>query len=106
MFQHWSFPLTLYSFEPTIVSDLGYAGNRAQLMSVPPFVTAFVCAWLFAVILGALILFNAIRLNDLRICVGPLPLSWVDDDILLRPGDHRIFHVLWFVFAGLAMSHS
>ena len=31
------------SFEPTIVADLGYAGNQAQLMSVPPFATACVC---------------------------------------------------------------
>ncbi|KAF8559767.1 MFS general substrate transporter [Imleria badia] len=38
---------TLYGlayFEPTIVAGLGYAGNRAQLMSVPPFATAFVCS--------------------------------------------------------------
>ncbi|KAI6028698.1 major facilitator superfamily domain-containing protein [Pisolithus orientalis] len=28
-------------FEPTIVAGLGYTGNRAQLMSVPPFVVAF-----------------------------------------------------------------
>ncbi|KAI5993256.1 major facilitator superfamily domain-containing protein [Pisolithus albus] len=28
-------------FEPTIVAGLGYAGNKAQLMSVPPFVLAF-----------------------------------------------------------------
>ncbi|KIJ69309.1 hypothetical protein HYDPIDRAFT_105905 [Hydnomerulius pinastri MD-312] len=36
---------TLYGlayFEPTIVAGLGYAGNRAQLMSVPPFAAAFV----------------------------------------------------------------
>ncbi|KAL4067942.1 major facilitator superfamily domain-containing protein [Scleroderma citrinum] len=34
----------LYSiayFEPTIVQGLGYTGNRAQLMSVPPFAIAF-----------------------------------------------------------------
>ncbi|KAI6116694.1 major facilitator superfamily domain-containing protein [Pisolithus croceorrhizus] len=31
-------------FEPTIVAGLGYAGNKAQLMSVPPFVLAFVAS--------------------------------------------------------------
>ncbi|KAN0077099.1 Major facilitator superfamily domain containing protein [Tylopilus felleus] len=42
---------TLYGlayFEPTIVAGLGYAGNEAQLMSVPPFVTAFVCSMISA----------------------------------------------------------
>ncbi|KAG8217708.1 hypothetical protein J3R82DRAFT_5864 [Butyriboletus roseoflavus] len=51
------------SFEPTIVAGLGYANNRAQLMSVPPFATAFVCAWpktivfvvLFSLRLGSMI---------------------------------------------------
>ena len=33
------------SFEPTIVAGLGYAGNRAQLMSVPPFVVTFPCTY-------------------------------------------------------------
>jgi hypothetical protein len=33
------------SFEPTIVAGLGYAGNQAQLMSVPPFAAAFVCTY-------------------------------------------------------------
>ena len=33
------------SFEPTIVAGLGYAGNQAQLMSVPPFAVAFVCTY-------------------------------------------------------------
>ncbi|KAI6030199.1 major facilitator superfamily domain-containing protein [Pisolithus marmoratus] len=31
-------------FEPTIVAGLGYTGNRAQLMSVPPFVLAFLAS--------------------------------------------------------------
>ncbi|KAI6013225.1 major facilitator superfamily domain-containing protein [Pisolithus marmoratus] len=31
-------------FEPTIVAGLGYAGNQAQLMSVPPFVLAFLAS--------------------------------------------------------------
>jgi hypothetical protein len=30
------------SFEPTIVAGLGYTGNKAQLMSAPPFAFAFV----------------------------------------------------------------
>ncbi|EIW77870.1 MFS general substrate transporter [Coniophora puteana RWD-64-598 SS2] len=37
--------ITLYGlayFEPIIVQGLGYAGNRAQLMSAPPFAVAFV----------------------------------------------------------------
>ncbi|KAH7922094.1 MFS general substrate transporter [Leucogyrophana mollusca] len=37
-------------FEPTIVAGLGYTGNRAQLMSVPPFATAFVCSMISAVV--------------------------------------------------------
>lgn len=32
----------LSSFEPTIVAELGYTGNKAQLMSAPPYVVAFV----------------------------------------------------------------
>ncbi|KAH7889364.1 major facilitator superfamily domain-containing protein [Phlebopus sp. FC_14] len=43
--------MTLYSlayFEPTIVTSLGYAGNRAQLMSVPPFAAAFVSSLISA----------------------------------------------------------
>ena len=43
------------SFEPTIVAGLGYAGNQAQLMSVPPFATAFVCASLGTITFVALI---------------------------------------------------
>ncbi|KAH7913734.1 major facilitator superfamily domain-containing protein [Hygrophoropsis aurantiaca] len=35
-------------FEPTIVAGLGYAGNRAQLMTVPPFAAAFACAMISA----------------------------------------------------------
>ncbi|KAI6005654.1 major facilitator superfamily domain-containing protein [Pisolithus albus] len=31
-------------FEPTIVAGLGYTGNQAQLMSVPPFVLAFLAS--------------------------------------------------------------
>ncbi|KAI6023048.1 major facilitator superfamily domain-containing protein, partial [Pisolithus microcarpus] len=31
-------------FEPTIVAGLGYAGNKAQLISVPPFVLAFLAS--------------------------------------------------------------
>ncbi|KAN0085884.1 Major facilitator superfamily domain containing protein [Tylopilus felleus] len=37
-------------FEPTIVSGLGYTGNRAQLMSVPPFATTFVLSLISAII--------------------------------------------------------
>ncbi|KAF9227690.1 MFS general substrate transporter [Gyrodon lividus] len=42
---------TLYGlayFEPSIVAGLGYAGNRAQLMSVPPFAVAFVSSMISA----------------------------------------------------------
>ncbi|KAF8136566.1 major facilitator superfamily domain-containing protein [Boletus edulis] len=44
---------TLYSlayFEPTIVAGLGYVGNLAQLMSVPPFAAAFVCSMVSALV--------------------------------------------------------
>lgn len=92
----------MYSFEPTIVASLGYAGNQAQLMSVPPFVTAFVCAWLRMIIFMALILLNAIRLDGVFLCVRPLSLSRVDFNILLYSGDHRFFNVLWYAFADLA----
>lgn len=34
------------SFEPTIVAGLGYAGNQAQLMSVPPFAVTFIRTYL------------------------------------------------------------
>jgi len=37
-------------FEPTIVAGLGYAGNQAQLMSVPPFATAFVLSFISSII--------------------------------------------------------
>ena len=33
------------SFEPTIVAGLGYAGNRAQLVSVPPYAVSFTCTY-------------------------------------------------------------
>ncbi|OJA15235.1 hypothetical protein AZE42_07981 [Rhizopogon vesiculosus] len=45
--------VTLYGlayFEPTIVAGLGYTGNKAQLMSAPPFVVAFVVSMITAVI--------------------------------------------------------
>ena len=45
-FDHHGFRKTApdhFSFEPTIVEDLGYTGTRAQLMSAPPFAVAFVC---------------------------------------------------------------
>ncbi|KAI6149289.1 major facilitator superfamily domain-containing protein [Pisolithus tinctorius] len=35
-------------FEPTIVAGLGYTGNQAQLMSVPPFVLAFFASMISA----------------------------------------------------------
>ncbi|KAI6045742.1 MFS general substrate transporter [Pisolithus marmoratus] len=35
-------------FEPTIVVSLGYTGNQAQLMSVPPFVLAFLASMISA----------------------------------------------------------
>ncbi|KAI6010739.1 major facilitator superfamily domain-containing protein [Pisolithus orientalis] len=35
-------------FEPTIVAGLGYTGNQAQLMSVPPFVLAFLASMISA----------------------------------------------------------
>ncbi|KAH0834817.1 major facilitator superfamily domain-containing protein [Lanmaoa asiatica] len=38
------------SFEPTIVAGLGYAGNQAQLMSVPPFAAAFVLTLTSAIV--------------------------------------------------------
>ncbi|KAG2754910.1 MFS general substrate transporter [Suillus brevipes Sb2] len=44
---------TLYGlayFEPTIVAGLGYTGNKAQLMSAPPFAFAFVVSMITAVI--------------------------------------------------------
>ncbi|KAI6005652.1 major facilitator superfamily domain-containing protein [Pisolithus albus] len=37
-------------FEPTIVAGLGYTGNKAQLMSVPPFVLAFVASMISAIV--------------------------------------------------------
>ncbi|KAI6036283.1 major facilitator superfamily domain-containing protein [Pisolithus microcarpus] len=37
-------------FEPTIVAGLGYAGRQAQLMSVPPFVLAFLASMVSALI--------------------------------------------------------
>ncbi|KAI9457920.1 major facilitator superfamily domain-containing protein [Boletus coccyginus] len=42
--------LGLAYFEPTIVAGLGYSGNHAQLMSVPPFAVAFVMSLISAVI--------------------------------------------------------
>ncbi|KAI5995776.1 major facilitator superfamily domain-containing protein [Pisolithus orientalis] len=35
-------------FEPTIVAGLGYTGNQAQLMSVPPFAAAFLASMISA----------------------------------------------------------
>ncbi|KAG8216450.1 major facilitator superfamily domain-containing protein [Butyriboletus roseoflavus] len=40
--------LGLAYFEPTIVAGLGYAGNQAQLMSVPPYAVAFVLSFISA----------------------------------------------------------
>ncbi|KAG1812832.1 major facilitator superfamily domain-containing protein [Suillus subaureus] len=40
----------LFSFEPTIVAGLGYTGNKAQLMSAPPYAFAFVVSMITAVI--------------------------------------------------------
>jgi MFS family permease len=37
-------------FEPTIVSVLGYKGNHAQLMSVPPFAATFVLSLISAIV--------------------------------------------------------
>ncbi|KAI6128321.1 major facilitator superfamily domain-containing protein [Pisolithus croceorrhizus] len=37
-------------FEPTIVAGLGYTGNQAQLMSVPPFILAFLASMISAFI--------------------------------------------------------
>lgn len=37
------------SFEPTIVAGLGYTGNKAQLMSAPPFAVAFVGEFILSV---------------------------------------------------------
>ncbi|KAI6040794.1 major facilitator superfamily domain-containing protein [Pisolithus marmoratus] len=37
-------------FEPTIVAGLGYTGNQAQLMSVPPFIFAFLASMISAFI--------------------------------------------------------
>ncbi|KAN0085880.1 Major facilitator superfamily domain containing protein [Tylopilus felleus] len=37
-------------FEPTIVSVLGYKGNHAQLMSVPPFAVTFVLSLISAIV--------------------------------------------------------
>ncbi|KAI9568125.1 major facilitator superfamily domain-containing protein [Boletus coccyginus] len=42
--------LGLAYFEPTIVAGLGYSGNQAQLMSVPPFAVAFVLSLISAII--------------------------------------------------------
>ncbi|KAI6016740.1 major facilitator superfamily domain-containing protein [Pisolithus marmoratus] len=53
-------------FEPTIVAGLGYSGNQAQLMSVPPFVLAFLASMISAYISdrygcrGLMVLFFAI----------------------------------------------
>ncbi|KAG1735936.1 major facilitator superfamily domain-containing protein [Suillus paluster] len=44
---------TLYGlayFEPSIVAGLGYTGNKAQLMSAPPFAVAFVVSMISAAI--------------------------------------------------------
>lgn len=35
--------LLVFSFEASIIQSLGYTGNHAQLMSVPPFAVAFCC---------------------------------------------------------------
>jgi len=45
-----SIVLGLAYFEPTIVAGLGYAGNQAQLMSVPPFAVAFVLSFISAIL--------------------------------------------------------
>ncbi|KAF8553825.1 MFS general substrate transporter [Imleria badia] len=37
-------------FEPTIVAGLGYSGNHAQLMSVPPFAITFVVSFISAIL--------------------------------------------------------
>ncbi|KAG8216449.1 major facilitator superfamily domain-containing protein [Butyriboletus roseoflavus] len=40
--------LGLAYFEPTIVAGLGYAGNQAQLLSVPPYAVTFVLSFISA----------------------------------------------------------
>ena len=47
IFIHWSVVTTAYAlsvFIPTIIKNMGYTSAHAQLMSVPPYVTASICA--------------------------------------------------------------
>ncbi|KAI9457922.1 major facilitator superfamily domain-containing protein [Boletus coccyginus] len=50
LFLNGTMLLGLAYFEPTIVASLGYSGNQAQLMSVPPFAVAFVVSLISAVV--------------------------------------------------------
>jgi hypothetical protein len=87
------------SFAPTIVAGLGYAGNQAQLMSVPPFAVTFARKYFGNRILSAI---HSYRCNEISVLhlshrVGPLPVSWLHCDILYYSGIDRLRHVLRYV---------
>ncbi|KAI6109500.1 major facilitator superfamily domain-containing protein [Pisolithus sp. B1] len=63
-------------FEPTIVAGLGYTGNQAQLMSVPPFILAFLAS-----------IISAVHFRPVR-------LPWTYGDILRDLVHSRVFYVL------------
>jgi hypothetical protein len=83
-------------FEPTIVASLGYAGNQAQLMSVPPFAVTFARTYFGNRILSDIhsYLCDEISVLHLSHRVGPLPVSWIHCDILYYSGGDRLHHVL------------
>ena len=84
------------SFEPTIVASLGYAGNQAQLTSVPPFAVTFVRKYFGNRISSAIHLYLCNEKSVLNIGhrVGPLPVPWIHCNILYYSGGDRLHHVL------------
>ena len=89
------------SFEPTIVSGLGYTGNRAQLMSVPPFAATFACTCS-----NTMFTLMFIHLKNSVIVlvypIGPLPVSWIHLDILYPFATDWSDHVLRYVKSTLS----
>jgi len=91
--------IDVYSFEPTIVAGLGYSGNSAQLMSVPPFAVAFVCTYFKKTVSLMFIHLAKKSVNNIGHHIGSLPVPWIHCDILFRSAADRLLHVLRYVAA-------
>ena len=85
------------SFEPTIVAGLGYSGNHAQLMSVPPFAVAFVCTYFKQMI--SLTIHLAKSVISIGRHIGSLPVPWIYCNILFSSAGDRLQYLLRYVEA-------